>query len=88
MARPKDSGTGFGVAAVSAGIPLNLVQKWLGHAQLTAKAIYADAVGAQEKDIAGECGANILIMTTNLFHAGMLGGQLVPDRVHGDVSFI
>lgn len=37
---------------VSAGIPLNLVQKWLGHAQLTTTAIYADAVGAEEKDIA------------------------------------
>jgi integrase/recombinase XerD len=43
---------GFGVAAVSAGIPLNLVQKWLGHAQLTTTAIYADATGAEEKDIA------------------------------------
>jgi integrase/recombinase XerD len=40
------------VAVVSAGIPLNLVQKWLGHAQLTATAIYAEAVGREEKDIA------------------------------------
>jgi len=44
--------------AVTAGIPLNLVQKWLGHAQLTATAIDADAdadadaVGVEEKDIA------------------------------------
>jgi integrase/recombinase XerD len=43
---------GFGVSAVSAGIPLNLVQKWLGHAQLSTTAIYANAVGAEEKDIA------------------------------------
>jgi site-specific recombinase XerD len=43
---------GFGVAAVSAGIPLNLMQKWLGHAQLSTTAVYADAVGAEEKDIA------------------------------------
>ena len=42
----------FGVTAVSAGIPLNLVQKWLGHAQLTTTAIYANAVGTEEKDIA------------------------------------
>ena len=42
----------FGVTAVSAGIPLNLVQKWLGHAQLSTTAIYANAVGAEEKDIA------------------------------------
>ncbi len=39
------------MTAFSAGIPLNLVQKWFGHAQLTT-AIYADAVGAEEKDIA------------------------------------
>ena len=43
---------GFGVAAVSTRIPLNLVQKWLGHAQLTTTAICADTVGAEEKDIA------------------------------------
>ena len=52
QASPKGLRHGFGVAAVSAGIPLNLVQKWLGHAQLTTTAIYANAVGAEEKDIA------------------------------------
>ena len=51
-ASPKGLRHGFGVAAVSAGIPLNLVQKWLGHAQLSTTAIYADADGAEEKDIA------------------------------------
>jgi site-specific recombinase XerD len=28
-----------------------MVQKWLGHAQLTTTAIYADAVGAEEQNI-------------------------------------
>ena len=57
-ASPKGLRHGFGVAAVSAvsadsaGISINLVQKWLGHAQLTTTAIYANAVGAEEKDIA------------------------------------
>ncbi len=51
-ASPKGLRHGFGVAAVSAGIPLNLVQKWLGHAQLSTTAIYANAVGAEEQDIA------------------------------------
>jgi len=51
-ASPKGLRHGFGVAAVTAGIPLNMVQKWLGHAQLTTTAIYANAVGAEEKDIA------------------------------------
>jgi integrase/recombinase XerD len=54
QASPKGLRHGFGVAAVSTGIPLNVVQKWLGHAQLTTTAIYADAdaVGTEEKDIA------------------------------------
>lgn len=41
-----------GVAAVSKGIPLNLVQRWLGHAQVTTAAIYADALGEEERCIA------------------------------------
>jgi hypothetical protein len=41
-ASPKGVRHGFGVAAA---IPLNLVQKWLGHAQLSTTAIYADTVG-------------------------------------------
>ena len=51
-ATPKGLRHGFGVAAVSSGIPLNLVQKWLGHAQLSTTAIYADAVGDEEHSIA------------------------------------
>ncbi len=51
-ASPKGLRHGFGVAAVSAGIPLNLVQKWLGHAQLSTTAIYANAIGTEEQDIA------------------------------------
>ena len=50
-ASPKGLRHGFGVAAVSAGIPLNLVQRWLGHAQLTTTAIYANAVGEEEQSI-------------------------------------
>ena len=34
------------------GIPLNLVQRWLGHAQRSTTAIYADAVGEEERHIA------------------------------------
>lgn len=51
-ASPKGLRLGVGIAAVSAGIPLNPVQKWLGHAQFISMAIEADAVGAEEKDIA------------------------------------
>ena len=51
-ASPKGLRHGFGVAAVSAGISLNLVQKWLGHAQLTTTAIYANVVSEEEQSIA------------------------------------
>ena len=40
------------VQAVSRGIALNMVQKWLGHAQLTTTAISANAVGEEEQRIA------------------------------------
>jgi len=52
QATPKGLRHGFGVAAIQVGIPLNLLQRWLGHAQLTTTAIYANAVGPEERNIA------------------------------------
>ena len=49
---PKGLRHGFGINATVHGIPLNMVQKWMGHAQLSTTAIYADAVGKEEQDIA------------------------------------
>ena len=49
---PKGLRHGFGVHAINSGVPLNKLSKWLGHAQLSTTAIYADAVGAEEKSIA------------------------------------
>jgi integrase/recombinase XerD len=51
-ASPKGLRHGFGVRAVQSGIPLNLVQRWMGHAQLSTTAIYAEAIGKEERDIA------------------------------------
>ena len=49
---PKGLRHGFGINAVVSGVPLHMLQKWLGHAQLTTTVIYADAVGKEEQDIA------------------------------------
>ena len=49
---PKGLRHGFGINATVNGIPLHMVQKWMGHAQLSTTAIYADAVGREEQDIA------------------------------------
>ncbi len=38
----------FGVGTVAAGIPLNLAQRWLGHARISTTAIYADVAGPEE----------------------------------------
>jgi integrase len=50
--RRKDCATASASPPSMPESPLNLVQKWLGHAQLSTTAIYANAVGAEEKDIA------------------------------------
>jgi integrase/recombinase XerD len=52
-ATPKGLRHGFGVNATVNSVPLNKVQKWLGHADMKTTAIYADATGAEEDQIAG-----------------------------------
>lgn len=49
---PKGLRHAFGIKGVGSQVPLNVVQKWLGHAELSTTAIYADAVGAETKQIA------------------------------------
>lgn len=49
---PKGLRHGFGVAAIQAGVPLNLVSKWLGHADLNTTAVYTNALGEEERFIA------------------------------------
>ena len=49
---PKGLRHGFGINATVNGIPLHMLQKWMGHAQLSTTAIYADTVGKEEQDIA------------------------------------
>jgi site-specific recombinase XerC len=57
-ASPKGLRHGFGVAAVSAGIPLNLVQKWLGHAQLSTTAILCQCGWRRGE---GYCSAHVAV---------------------------
>lgn len=51
-ASPKGLRHGFGVAATQRGVPLNIVQRWLGHASIEMTAIYADAIGEEERALA------------------------------------
>jgi hypothetical protein len=43
----------FGVGTLQSGVPLNLVQRWLGHARIRTTAIYIGAIGPEEVTFAG-----------------------------------
>ena len=48
QAVPKALRHAFGVGATQRNVPLNIVQKWMGHSRISTTAIYADAVGDEE----------------------------------------
>lgn len=49
---PKGLRHSFGVCAIQHHTPITMVQKWLGHSSISTTAIYADAVGSEERDLA------------------------------------
>ena len=51
-ANPRGLRHGFAVAALEQGVPITLVQRWLGHSSLTATAIYTEIVGQEERLLA------------------------------------
>jgi integrase len=52
-AMPKALRHAFGVQGTAeAGVPLNIMQKWMGHARIETTAIYANAVGREERKLA------------------------------------
>lgn len=53
---PKGLRHGYGVHAISSGVPLNMLCKWMGHASMEVTAIYANALGAEEQGIASLMG--------------------------------
>jgi integrase/recombinase XerD len=50
--KPKALRHGFAVDAVLNGVPLNIVQRWMGHARLETTAIYASVLGEEERELA------------------------------------
>ena len=45
---PKGLRHGFGVGALQSGVPVTLVQRWMGHARLSTTSIYLDVSGPDE----------------------------------------
>lgn len=52
LCKPKALRHAFGIEAGQQGIPLNIVQRWLGHARIETTAIYAGAIGEEERKLA------------------------------------
>jgi integrase/recombinase XerD len=52
LCKPKALRHSFAVEAGQNGVPLNIVQRWLGHARLETTAIYAGALGKEERNLA------------------------------------
>ncbi len=51
---PKGLRHGYGVNAISKQVPLNMLQKWMGHAKMETTAIYANALGDEQIKIAAQ----------------------------------
>lgn len=52
LCKPKALRHGFAVDCGQNGVPLNIVQRWMGHARLETTAIYAGAIGDEERNLA------------------------------------
>lgn len=52
LCKPKALRHAFAVEAGQKGVPLNIVQRWLGHARIETTAIYASAIGDEERNLA------------------------------------
>jgi integrase/recombinase XerD len=52
FAKPKALRHAFAVEAGQNGVQLNIVQRWMGHARIETTAIYASAIGKEERALA------------------------------------
>ena len=52
QATPKGFRHGFAVGALLSGVPLNVLQKWMGHEKIETTAIYGEVIGPEERSIA------------------------------------
>ncbi len=52
LCKPKALRHTYAVHNIQQGVPINLVQRWLGHARLETTAIYASVTGQEERAIA------------------------------------
>ncbi len=59
VCKPKALRHGFAIEAGQKGVPLNVVQRWMGHSRLETTAIYAGALGEEERNLARRAWSSI-----------------------------
>jgi len=52
QASPKGLRHTFGVHAILCGVPLNVLQKWMGHSSINVTTIYTQVIGPEERKLA------------------------------------
>lgn len=52
QATPKGLRHGYGIAGITAGVPLNLLSRWMGHSKIETTAIYANVLKKEERRMA------------------------------------
>lgn len=70
LCKPKALRHAFAVEAGQKGVPLNIVQRWLGHARIETTAIYAGAIGDEERNLARRAWSSLELA--------------IPDRAHSE----
>jgi len=71
---PKALRHGFAVEAGQQGVPLNIVQRWLGHARIETTAIYSSALGEEEHNLARRVWGSMEIRASTQISKREFGG--------------
>jgi site-specific recombinase XerD len=65
LCKPKALRHAFAVEAGQKAIPLNIVQRWLGHARIETTANYASAIGDEERNLARRAWSSLELAIPN-----------------------
>jgi integrase/recombinase XerD len=79
QACPRGLRHGFGVGSLQAGVPLNLLQRWLGHARISTTTIYTAAIGPDEAAFAARFWATGIQNGTSACHYPCLQPYFTTD---------
>jgi integrase/recombinase XerD len=78
LCKPKALRHAFAIEAGQQGVPLNIVQRWLGHSRIETTSIYAGALGEEERNLARKTWSSLEVAIKR--HPTLRTGQVVRKR--------